>query len=199
LNFLDAPAYHHIIACELIVDLPGYDGNLNPIPSELPNEEFGHTGDFIFGYSGLERGSLSDIEILDINGWPEENTYFERTNDGDTFQFTFQELLPRDMNGFNWADEEGIFRPGWTVFTSLVDQVQFSDGTGISSGNNDLLIPIDPIDIDWSRRKITLIVSLDTEGLIELYDHGTPGDKTDDIVVIADKYWERFAFDIIYE
>lgn len=53
--------------------------------------------------------------------------------------------------------------------------------------------------MDGSKKKITIVVNLDTTDLIEVYDNLLIGNKSDDIVVLADKYWDHFSIDVIYE
>jgi hypothetical protein len=56
------------------------------------------------------------------------------------------------------------------------------------------LSPFEIIDLTQASA-LDITVYLDIEGMIEVYDSGTPVDKSDDVVVFASNFWERFSLD----
>ena len=62
------------------------------------------------------------------------------------------------------------------------------------SGGGLLSIPFNGVSIEADT---TIVFEFDIENCIEVYDNNTPSDKSDDIVVMADNYWNRFTLRVI--
>jgi hypothetical protein len=63
-----------------------------------------------------------------------------------------------------------------------------------SNGNSSaIVIPFDGIDIPADADRVRLSVAWDLEGIVEVYDAGTPANYSDDIVVLAKDFWNRFS------
>jgi hypothetical protein len=198
------PEYTTWTENRITVDLPGYGGIFPDIPSRMPVEIGGYLSeeDFSFSFSGdfSEEGFLEELkrEVLT----PEPARYFERNaGDGDTYNFTLQYLFPRqDPGSQKYQQTSDAFHVQWHVFTSRVSKARTAADREYDTYNTDtLLMPLEPIKLSPVRGKATIVVSLDTKDLIEVYDNSTPGDYSDDIVVLADKYWERFSVSLVYE
>ena len=202
INLFDTPAYHHIVACEITVDLGDeYAGVFGDIPSIALNVN-NYPQDFIFE-ANMGDPVMPWEEYYITYVTPAEDTFFERRNEsGGSYIFTLHELFPRNIEGYNWADEIGILYTRSHVFSSLISSVQIGSIPSLknygATGGTGLLIPINPVEITEKNNKITIVISLDTTNLIEVYEGPTTA-NSDDIIVIADKYWEHFAFDVIYE
>ena len=169
----------------------------------MPVEIYGHISeeDFSFSFSGDfdEEGYLEELkrEVLT----PEPGRYFERNaGDGDTYNFTFQYLFPRQVPASQkYQQADDALHLQWHVFTSRISKARTAADREFDTYNTDtLLMPLEPIKLSPVRGKATVVVSLDTKDLIEVYDNGTVN-KDDDIVVLADKYWERFSVSLVYE
>lgn len=62
-----------------------------------------------------------------------------------------------------------------------------------SNGNaSGIFMPFSGVDIPRSATAVEFTVSWDLDGIIEVYDRGTP-EKGDDIVVLAKDFWTRFS------
>ncbi|MFP4551227.1 MAG: hypothetical protein ACLFNT_10505 [Spirochaetales bacterium] len=63
-----------------------------------------------------------------------------------------------------------------------------------STGNaSAVFMPFGGVDIPSSAKAVEFTVSWDLDGIIEVYDAGTAADKSDDIVVLAKDFWNRFT------
>lgn len=188
--------YHHYVRNTVEVELPGYGGELSDVESTGLN----------FAASNWSPEDAGGQEAYDekreqLTAIP-PNTYYERHNTtGDTYEFTLNALMPRE----NPHPVEDWSKPGelpaeWYVFTSAVDAAQFGPSPNPTvSGGDMLLLPMDPIVADGLSQEARIVVSLDVEDIVEVYNNGTPVDPTDDIVVLADRYWERFTVSVVFE
>lgn len=187
---------------QITVEIPGYGGALSDIASRLPVEidERIFEEDFTFSFSGdfSAEGYLDQLkrEVF----IPEPGRYFERKGQvGDLYTFTLQYLYPRqDPASQKYQPDSDAHYVEWHVFTSQVPKARTAEDREFDYNTDTLLMPMDPITLSLVRKKATIVVSLDTKDLIEVYDNGTPVDKSDDIVVLADKYWERFSVSLTY-
>jgi hypothetical protein len=164
----------------VVVTLPGYTD------SELPD-----LGPSIGVYSGAE--------------------FYERRYLGNNqFQFTYGELQP-DLSPF-YANPPGfeVFAE-YIIVTTSVDAFALvvpdgdTHGTYDYTSNNDygavtdrpfVLVPWDGVYVDPMSEKAALTVTLDIQDIVHVYDNGTPIDMTDDHVVLANRFWERFGIDV---
>lgn len=55
-----------------------------------------------------------------------------------------------------------------------------------------IIMPFDGVQIPEDARIITIQIIWDLNGIIEVYDNGTPEDKSNHIVVLAKDWWKRF-------
>ena len=55
--------------------------------------------------------------------------------------------------------------------------------------------PFDPITVPESFENLTVNINFDITDIIHLYDNGSSGDLTDDILVFAPAYWDRISVD----
>ncbi len=55
-----------------------------------------------------------------------------------------------------------------------------------------IVTPFAGITVPDDIPEITFTVSWDLDGIIEVYDAGTPADKSDDIMILADNFWTRY-------
>lgn len=54
-----------------------------------------------------------------------------------------------------------------------------------------IIVPSEPVLVSAYATELLVRVKWDLGGIIEVYDNGTAGDKSDDIVVFANRFWER--------
>ena len=178
------PLFHHHLPSIVQVELPGYGGQLTDI--ESMKEEVG----WEFAFS--DDMTMTWDEYYAIYHDPQPGEFFERKRlHDDTFQFAFGYLQPTvDLGAY------GMSGTKWFRFAP-VSQVQPSepDDHGLSI----LDLPFDGVKIPPMTKRVKFIVSLDIEQIISIYDNNTPADKTDDIVVLAREYWERFNLQVIQE
>jgi hypothetical protein len=187
--------YHHFVKNTVRVELPGYGGQLTDEESTSLN--FGTSN---WGPEDEENRDAYDAKVDELTAFPAD-TYFERKNtSGDVFEFTLRRLMPiEDPDPAEFETTERL-PSGWYVFTSEVSAAQFGPTPNpYSTGSDQLLLPMEAITVSGLNVSATIVVSLDVEDIIEVYDNSTPGDKTDDVVVLADKYWERFSVSVIFE
>ena len=60
--------------------------------------------------------------------------------------------------------------------------------TGFGSA---IIVPSEAVVVPADATEVLVRMKWDLDGIIEVYDDGTPDDKSDDLVVFADKFWER--------
>jgi hypothetical protein len=196
-NFIDTPTYFHEIASLVEVELPGYSGVLTDIVSVIPNpEEYelgtpsGTGSDFSMERSISDEGTALSRgdQIRMIQG----EYYNRRNTQGDVFQFSMRELLPFDVTD---PDRVPLIENG-IVLTSTVDEVQTEWSGRATMGG--LFVPHPSLVINPYSGRVILVLNFDVENLIEVYvgADGTP-ETGDDIIVIADRFWERFTIDVI--
>ncbi|AEF85892.1 putative lipoprotein [Treponema primitia ZAS-2] len=66
-------------------------------------------------------------------------------------------------------------------------------GSG-ETNNSVIIMPLsENITIPKNATGVKFEVQWDLDGIVEVYDHGTPNDTSDDIVVLARNFWERFS------
>ncbi|MDD4574193.1 MAG: hypothetical protein PHR69_08260, partial [Sphaerochaeta sp.] len=69
-------------------------------------------------------------------------------------------------------------------------------GMGINGNSVYTRLPWDGIRINPKALDIEFEIFWDLEDLVELYDNNTESDLTDDILVLADKFWERIHINV---
>lgn len=192
------PDYTTWTECSVQVELPGYGLDLIDIPSRLPDAMVGNH-DFYYDFSsGWEEGEFDYSALQEQIFNPEAGRYFERKRiTGDDFIFTMQYLYPRRIPSvLDYRDVDDAYFAQWHVFTSEVNAARYARSGEGDYSRGTLLIPLSPIEIGALEKETTIVLHFDVENLIEVYDNNTPGDKTDDIVVLAKNYWERFSISL---
>ena len=73
----------------------------------------------------------------------------------------------------------------------------YGDSTGhFSKGlGGSVIVPWEGFAV--SRNEVQVEVYLDLNGIVEIYDNNTPGDLSDDHVVLSNRYWERFSINVV--
>lgn len=87
--------------------------------------------------------------------------------------------------------------PGMDGFSDTYDTSD-PDTLGLpnygSNGNaSAVVMPFDGVEIPSGAKAVSFRVQWDLDGIIEVYDNGTASDKTDDVVVLAKNFWQRFS------
>ena len=196
----------------VVVDLPGYGGQLTDVSSITPQDatpadsEFVSNGDFFYDLSASlpdeteEQFHKAYNDLKRETFVPEANTYYERKHEsGDTYAFTLQCLYPRKEPATRaYVNNSEAFHVQSHVFTDKVVAARMANEEERAGSGASILLPFVPIDIENSSKKATVTVAFNATDLIEVYDNGTPDIKADDIVVLANKYWERFSVSISY-
>jgi hypothetical protein len=81
-------------------------------------------------------------------------------------------------------------------FTHSTSDYTLNESYGSDTDRPFVLVPWDGVYVDPTKNKATLTVTLDIDGIVEVYDNGTPADKSDDRVVLANRFWERFGVSV---
>lgn len=123
------------------------------------------------------------------------------------FQFSLNRLFPRDLDG-SWntmdifcftGDDYVVYAPGVDGVPDVFDILDYKDTPGMSvSGNMTFTVaPWDGLAVSPDARVVEFVFTWDLDNIVELYDHDTPGHVSDDILVIADKFWERMSMQAV--
>lgn len=135
--------------------------------------------------------------------------YHERVIDGDQsiFQFSLDRLFPRNgddqsigMEVFCFTgDQYKVYAPGVDGVPEVYDILDYKDtpGMGIYGNNIFTKVPWSGVTISDDAHLVEFTFVWDLDGIVELYDKGTPDDVSDDILVLADKFWERLSLGVV--
>ncbi len=82
--------------------------------------------------------------------------------------------------------------------TSDEDTIGLPD-YGSNGPTSAIIMPFDGIQIPEEAHIVTIKIIWDLEGIIEVYDNGTPEDKSNHIIVLAKDWWKRFRIILIVE
>ena len=184
---IEDPAYVINYTPSVVVELPGY-GNVN-------------NGNF------SDEPSSNDPSIYDRQNISEDKYHFAPSL---LLPNAYQDLLNHTLgtDGVSYNGDISMFAyrhndtyrailpdiEGHPEIWSTADEDTIGLSNHGSTGNSGAVIMPGPkIDIPSDAKGITFKVSWDLEGIIEVYDANTPDIKSDDIVVLADKFWERFS------
>jgi len=133
------------------------------------------------------------------------NTYYSKKiidSPNSIYQFTLEQLYPIDESGNRIIQEIFTFTgntyivyyPGLNGVPACYDIKDYkkTKGTSIVGNNIYTIIPWEGLTVFPSTTSIIFELYFDLNNIIELYDNNTPDDKSDDILVLADQYWNRF-------
>lgn len=134
--------------------------------------------------------------------------YHSRIIDADRgiFQFSLDRLFPRNADGeipmevFCFTgDEYKVYAPGIDGVPETYDILDYKDtpGMGINGNNIFTKVPWNGVTISEDAYLVEFTFAWDLDGIIELYDNATPDNKSDDILVLADKFWERLSLSVV--
>ena len=157
----------------------------------------------------VEIPGYTDDDLPNIDCSDEAGTFERFYLGNDEFRFTFGELLP-----ICWASNKAI---NWFVFSTSYNQnelilqgydgvpdsvriANYSTNPSIHSSYTDfpgILLPYSGIDLR-GLTSATFQIYLDITDIIEVYDPdgNSPGTKSDDIVVFANGFWNRFEISV---
>jgi len=168
----------------IVVDLP--EGYENYVATDVP-----------FKYDGTSTVT------------PGGNTFYTKKivdSNNSIFQFSLSELYPKDASGnemalevFNFTGTEyKVYAPGIDGVPETYDILDYKDtpGMGILGNNIFTKVPWDGITILPETASVTFTLTWNLDGILELYDNKT-SDVTDDILVLADRFWERLSFSAV--
>jgi hypothetical protein len=160
---------------DITVVLPGYTD------VEFPNIESHYNGEL----SGYQRYYLGN----------------------DTFRYTWNELIPKfhmtpghplmvDTLIFNsnltGNDLVVAGRDGAPEIISASSYCTNPNASTVSGNGSMMLAPFKAVDLA-GLSSVTYTVRLDLENIIEIWDNNTSTDKSDDIVVFTNGFWNRFS------
>lgn len=195
----------------------GSDGPDGPADFYVPIESL--IGVTIPGYGSPQVWADDESDDLGLSG-----AYTARRVSGDYYEFA-----PAFVQPYNWSSLANLPDiDGVPQTFPLIDQfIYTADGpyrailpgidghpaiwdtadpdtanlpAGGSMGNTGaVFMPFEGVQIPAFARSVTFRVEWDLDGIIEVYDAGTPDDKTDDVVVFARNFWERFSLVPVYE
>jgi len=136
------------------------------------------------------------------------NFYFKKILDSENavFQFSLNELYPKDASGnvmalevFNFTGTEyKVYAPGVDGVPVVYDILDYKDtpGMGIIGNNIFTKVPWEGITILPETASVTFTLTWNLDGILELYDNKTL-EISDDILVLADRFWERLSFSAV--
>lgn len=152
------------VRSELVVDLPGYEG--------------------VFPAS---QGLTSSQLVAEHSS-------------GSTYAIIPSALLPGRYDPAHPSGsqyfEKGIGTLGFfLVFTGNRYAVLYgaSPFSFISAAIGDLQLPMAPFEVPSDAAEVHFRLNWDLTNIVEVYDNNTPADKSDDIVVLAPRFWERIT------
>jgi len=134
------------------------------------------------GYTDTELGNV--IDRFATNAGTEQE-YFVREYLGEsTFRFTWNSLSPLH----DWFR---IFFDSALDFQAYIENDPVWDRPlselGLPGG--DMVFPFESFELE-SGDPVRIVVSWDVNNILEVYDNNTPGDKTDDLVILRRGFWE---------
>ena len=71
-----------------------------------------------------------------------------------------------------------------------------SPGMGTSGNSVYTRLPWEGVEIHKKAARVEFEIFWNLQDIIEIYDNRTPGILTDDIAVLADKFWERIQITV---
>ena len=139
------------------------------------------------GYTDSEWGDVQNSD----------GTYKRQYLGDNTFRFDLGELLP-DTGFLNVEyymfsskyTEPDIVIPGVNA-PDYINTVDYGTLISGSSGTNIpmLLLPMTNIEVGEST---VVNFTINTANIVSVYDNGTPSDKSDDVPVLVNNYWDKF-------
>lgn len=141
-------------------------------------------------------GAVSLAPLRTLDGLPSYDSFLENP-DG-----SYKYVRPLDQFVFNTAftDYAGSFPgyPGEKTYSSVMPWLSSTKAIIGASFGSLLAIPLSaPFSVAESTTEMTVIFTLDTKGIVQVYDNGTPNLKSDDIAVLAKDFWNRMALTIV--
>lgn len=184
----DGPSVKFLNESTITVNVPGYENIWSGTTIDLSGVELGihdtlvnnDDGSITFGLDQLQPSYISgNYEDISLDFHPKiENIFYMENID-------YHAVLPGEPGNPEYLDSKihakYVGYSGNAVFTS--------DGDGA------IFIPFNGVTIPESSYDITFSIVWDLEGIIEVYDNSTPTNKTDDIMVLADRFWERISLE----
>jgi hypothetical protein len=162
------------IDSDIVVSLPGYGAEL---AGRIGNNVESREGDIITfnmgglqptGYPAIVSDYLPDQHI----GLIEMFVYRTGT--------TYRAILPGvDGHPEIWSTED--------------PDAANLHGNGSNGNSSAIFIPFDGIYIPENAKRVRFHVVWDLENIIEIYDNSTPGNLSDDVIVLANNFWERLS------
>jgi hypothetical protein len=91
--------------------------------------------------------------------------------------------------------------PGHPAFGNTINIEDFVESVNLGGTSHAGLIkaPMEKIIISDNATLATFVFGMDMDGIIEVYDNNTPLNKTDDVVVLANGWWNRMSVSVIEE
>ncbi len=155
---------------------------------------------------GYTVAEWPDIEETDISTGDPTGRYFRQNLGGNTFRFMLYELLPDPVDEADVPYGQRSIRIGYYLLSSqcsapeiLVpdwgDSILLSDYGNVSPGIANasapvLYLPMESIAVD---EETTITFNIDVSDIISVYDSGTTDDKTDDVAILSNGFWDKFS------
>ena len=83
--------------------------------------------------------------------------------------------------------------PGFPDTYDSTDADTLDAPADICDGDACIVLPFEGVVVPIDAKAVRFTLSWDLDGIIEVYDNYTPGDKSDDIVIFARNFWERLS------
>jgi hypothetical protein len=97
---------------------------------------------------------------------------------------------------FGLDDEFWDIRKSETLgLTKVLSDMQWDQNLGAA-----IVIPLPGgFTIPTTAKNLRFEVGFDLTDLVEVYDNNTSADQSDDIIILAKNFWERFSFEVLYD
>ena len=95
--------------------------------------------------------------------------------------------------------DETYMADGYSIDANHFFDSIYNNSMGNSRRSGILRIPFEPVMLTEEMKHVTILFGMDVNNIVEVYDNNTPAEKTDDIVVLANDWWNRFHFTITVE
>ena len=175
---------------EIEVEIPGYgqvdrdgDGGADgPVWRNLPSRDG----------KGMSREYLGNDTFLFVPRRLQPGTYNWKYDDGGdekTIDPIEHFAYFADANSYRgiFPDIDGV-PDSWSTAEPESLGTPHMNAEGFGSA---IVVPSGPVEVPADATEVLVRVEWDLDGIIEVYDRETPDDKTDDVVVFANNFWER--------
>lgn len=191
------PGINALFSNEIVIDLPDAYAGLFPITDQIKrvHRRTNTQGEPVYELHDLviDGSAVYETKVVDV----------QRA----IYQVELADLLPGPItngviNGkklivfwFNGDEYVTYDVPQGATAHELLDY-KTSPGMGTSGNSVYTRLPWEGVEIHKKAARVEFEIFWNLQDIIEIYDNKTPGDLSDDIAVLADKFWERIQITV---